>query len=377
MGLLDTLTAQTPQGEQIRSGLLGLGMGLLGGSTGHYGQFAPALAMGLGGMQRGMQDTRENQMREQQLAQAQAFRDLQARQLQGEIAQQEGFRNFFTGGGSGGAQSFPAGQASGNAAGALNDRIQQAINSGNPALMDWGFKALGATKGTTRTQYDPNTGMLIDLNAGTASPVMGPGGPVGAKKERVWDSARGGFIDKNTNEFTPAIGPDGNPVPAQNILEKPMTEAQSKDLLFGSRAREATKVIDDFMASKPSWWQQAGTAAAGYDAPGFLGPLGGIIETGLNTVATSDAQKFNQAQRDFVNAVLRKESGAVISDEEFDNARKQYFPMPGDSAEVIAQKKANRDLAVQGILMGAPAGQRNSLQPTQQGRPSLSDIFGN
>lgn len=144
MGLLDTLTAQTPQGEQIRSGLLGLGMGLLGGSTGHYGQFAPALAMGLGGMQRGMQDTRENQMREQQLAQAQAFRDLQARQLQGEIAQQEGFRNFFTGGGSGGAQSFPAGQASGNAAGALNDRIQQAINSGNPALMDWGFKAQSA-----------------------------------------------------------------------------------------------------------------------------------------------------------------------------------------------------------------------------------------
>ena len=41
---------------------------------------------------------------------------------------------------------------------------------------------------------------------------------------------------------------------------------------------------------------------------------------------TTDRQKYEQAQRDWVNANLRKESGAVISDSEFANASKQYFP---------------------------------------------------
>jgi hypothetical protein len=50
-----------------------------------------------------------------------------------------------------------------------------------------------------------------------------------------------------------------------------------------------------------------------------------------------------QAERNFVNAVLRRESGAVISEQEFDNAAKQYFPQAGDTEAVLAQKKANRE----------------------------------
>jgi len=37
---------------------------------------------------------------------------------------------------------------------------------------------------------------------------------------------------------------------------------------------------------------------------------------------------FEQAKKNFVNAVLRLESGAVISPSEFTNADKQYFPQP-------------------------------------------------
>lgn len=36
-------------------------------------------------------------------------------------------------------------------------------------------------------------------------------------------------------------------------------------------------------------------------------------------------QQYEQAKTNFVNAVLRRESGAKISDEEFDSAEKQYF----------------------------------------------------
>jgi hypothetical protein len=64
-------------------------------------------------------------------------------------------------------------------------------------------------------------------------------------------------------------------------------------------------------------------------APGFMS----------NYVTNSDYQKFDQAKRDFVNAVLRRESGAAISQSEFDNANKQYFPQPGDTPERIAEKR--------------------------------------
>ena len=72
---------------------------------------------------------------------------------------------------------------------------------------------------------------------------------------------------------------------------------------------------------------------------------------------SSEQQRVDQAQRDFVNAVLRQESGAVISDAEFANAKRQYFPTPGDSKAAIDQKRANRQLAIQGFArMSGPKG---------------------
>jgi hypothetical protein len=66
----------------------------------------------------------------------------------------------------------------------------------------------------------------------------------------------------------------------------------------------------------------------------------------------ADYQKFDQAKRDFVNAVLRRESGAAISSSEFDNAHKQYFPQPGDTPERIAEKRKNRQDAIAGVAGG-------------------------
>ncbi|MBX3017974.1 MAG: hypothetical protein KF767_08800 [Bdellovibrionaceae bacterium] len=59
-------------------------------------------------------------------------------------------------------------------------------------------------------------------------------------------------------------------------------------------------------------------------------------------VQTPQYRTYDQSVRNFINATLRRESGAAISDGEFANARQQYLPQPGDSPEVIAQKAANR-----------------------------------
>lgn len=72
-----------------------------------------------------------------------------------------------------------------------------------------------------------------------------------------------------------------------------------------------------------------------------------------NWAKSGDRQKFEQASRNFINSVLRKESGAAISESEFENAKQQYIPQPGDSADVLAQKKQNRETALQGMISAA------------------------
>lgn len=120
---------------------------------------------------------------------------------------------------------------------------------------------------------------------------------------------------------------------------KPLTEAQSKAAGFAERMMASDKIMGnpDIAATGLSRYQSAVS-----DLP--------VIGSGF---ASAERQQYDQAQRDFINAVLRRESGAVISDAEFANAEKQYFPQPGDGPKVLAQKAANRKTAIQGILRAA------------------------
>jgi hypothetical protein len=81
-----------------------------------------------------------------------------------------------------------------------------------------------------------------------------------------------------------------------------------------------------------------------------------IVGKVANYAISENRQKYNQAKRDFVNAQLRRESGAAISPSEFESADKQYFPVPGDTPAIIAQKAANRRAAIQALgREGGPA----------------------
>lgn len=72
-------------------------------------------------------------------------------------------------------------------------------------------------------------------------------------------------------------------------------------------------------------------------------------------------QKQTQAEQNFINAVLRKESWAAIAPSEYNNAEKQYFPQPWDSADVLEQKRRNRLTALKWI--SAATGNQKSLTP--------------
>lgn len=84
----------------------------------------------------------------------------------------------------------------------------------------------------------------------------------------------------------------------------------------------------------------------GYDPTSMRAQAEGMLPGFLGGLKSSNQQQQEQAQRNFVNAVLRRESGAAISPSEFDSAAKQYFPSAGDSAEVLKQKALNRSIAL-------------------------------
>lgn len=90
---------------------------------------------------------------------------------------------------------------------------------------------------------------------------------------------------------------------------------------------------------------------------------GKIQLPGPNLLKSGERQQFEQASRAFVNAVLRRESGATITDDEFNNKFRELIDQPGDAAPVKAQKKLARDAAV--LSIQEAGGEGTAQSPTQ------------
>lgn len=144
----------------------------------------------------------------------------------------------------------------------------------------------------------------------------------------------------------------GNPEPVEfeKKKDKPITDEQAKAAGFVMRTQEAENTFQDLAPyvqdqGLGKYWQK-------------LAP---------NPLKNAQQQQYEQAQRNFVNAILRRESGAAISPAEFYNAREQYFPQPGDKADVIAQKAANRQTVIESL--------KKSAGPALSTLPGDADAF--
>lgn len=137
-----------------------------------------------------------------------------------------------------------------------------------------------------------------------------------------------------------------------------MTEQQSKDALFGSRMQQANAVLNQLENNDVS-------ATILSRAPLVGESLSNVLPSFLGG-ASPQQQQYMQAQRDFINAVLRKESGAAIAESEFANAQKQYFPQIGDTKAVIEQKAKNRKLAVDMIINASGRQGQEQIQKATQ-----------
>lgn len=123
--------------------------------------------------------------------------------------------------------------------------------------------------------------------------------------------------------------------------DKPLTEYQGKAVTFGTRAAQSHNILNALESNV----NPLNVAAS---------RKGGML---VNWAMDTPTRQVEQAQRDFINAVLRQESGAAIGKDEYESAARQYFPEPNDPPEVIAQKRAARETQIRGFAKQAgPAG---------------------
>ncbi len=108
--------------------------------------------------------------------------------------------------------------------------------------------------------------------------------------------------------------------------EKPPSQNEFKDAGFARRIEQSEQVFKN-LYSKGYQPQDVGSFYSRY-APEFM--------------QNEQTKQQLQAERNFVNSVLRNESGAAISPSEFESAARQYFPRPGDTQGVLKQKELNR-----------------------------------
>ena len=157
------------------------------------------------------------------------------------------------------------------------------------------------------------------------------------------------------------FNPQGNLDPIPGGPGDKLTEGESKDALFAERMIRSERDLDGviptdeggkFTAYNPTGWRQNYAP----DKPA----LSNLYSA--NLVNSKEWQQYQRAARESLSAILRKDTGAAVTDEEFATYFPTYFPIPGDSAEVVNQKKSARHMVAQG-MRGASSRAFNRMYP--------------
>jgi hypothetical protein len=124
--------------------------------------------------------------------------------------------------------------------------------------------------------------------------------------------------------------------------EKITTEGEKSSAGYLNRMTEAEKLIQQY--------ETKGKQSL------FTKTVGGLPLMGKDLqpyAMSNDQQKLLNAQRDWVRAKLRKESGAVIGPEEMAEEIRTYFPQPGEGKDIVDQKADARRQAQRQLEIGA------------------------
>jgi len=155
--------------------------------------------------------------------------------------------------------------------------------------------------------------------------------------------------DRQSRKWVPMPAPEGGAA----VKGPPkLTETQSKDVGFYNRG---SKIIDRLDKQ-----DQALTDA--------FSKVGGNIS---NYLKTPEYRQAEQTAREFLAVILRKDTGAAVTPQEMEMYSSIYLPQPADDPTTIAQKKAARRTAIEGLRMGLGTAEiLFSSQEAMQQRPT-------
>lgn len=160
-------------------------------------------------------------------------------------------------------------------------------------------------------------------------------------------------VGQGAMQETMVMGPDGKPIMVQGGpgTTAKFTEAQGKDNAFATRAQGALEKLES-----PT---QSGTVAD--DLASLQDRAAGALPVVGNYLQSDAYQTAKTAGDEFLQAILRKDTGAAITPGEQSLYGETYLPQPGDGAPRLAYKKEARLRAVEAIKSGMNAAQLEAM----------------
>jgi hypothetical protein len=171
--------------------------------------------------------------------------------------------------------------------------------------------------------------------------------------QQVTDATGTYILDLDTGETRPVLI-SGKPV--SKPPQAPSGE-ESNAAGFLVRMKDATKLLDTF--------EDKGKPTVATSTASNIPLIGGYLE---RSAQTKEQQQYKNAALAWIRAKLRKESGAAIGDDEARQEYENYFPIVGDTPEVIEQKRKLRQSAMDEmrIASGKAAFRVDAARPTDK-----------
>ena len=212
----------------------------------------------------------------------------------------------------------------------------------------------------------PNTNKRVmkmdDGTFGEGGTIPEPKTPTPAKQPRlqqVVDATGTYIVNLDTGETKPIL------INGKPVVKKPESPSgeESNAAGFLLRMQDATKLLDTYEGKG-----QPSVVTSSVSGVPFVG---GVLERGAQT---PEQQQYKNAALAWIRAKLRKESGAAIGADEAAQEYQNYFPVVGDTKEVIAQKRSLRQSAMDEmrISSGKAAVKVDEARPPQQNIPQAA-----
>lgn len=233
---------------------------------------------------------------------------------------------------------------------ALDDLVQQIVQTPGAGRSKAGSALLERAL-MERAKMQP----AMQLPPG-ARPTGGTLGPNGVSTTFTMDNGRQSeqptqIFLKDGTPTQKAMYSDGTIIDLPADKSKALTDAQANALQFSERMAFNNNVL-------------AKLESEGFDATG----AGAAAQKWTPNVMTGEKfQSYDAARKNWIAAVLRKESGAAISKSEEKGALEQYFPAFGDAPSVVKQKAELRALA-ETNMRRAIGGIENQASATATGK---------